>query len=124
MNIATVLTFIGLGCALMYLAVSISTIKVKREAEKHFVELLAEEHCATKLRALREEIMRDGVASYDELRTLIDCLDRVSLGLSPKHRASILSGLHQRGAIGRAWYAAKLLNKAGIGSGAIPVPIT
>lgn len=123
MVISTVLVLIALASALMGFVASIWTFKVKLEAERHFLQLLGDKRCATELRALRTEIMRDGVASYEELDALVDRLDRVTLGLSQKHRAVIRRALRQQHIISRARYVAMLLNRAGIGSGAIPVPI-
>src|SRR3954466_6201117 len=83
--------------------------------------LLGKEAVAMRLRELRRQIMKDGAVSSSELQNLTGCLERLASGLSKEHELRIGQGLRQRSLRGRARYAAKLMNRAGIGSGSLPV---
>jgi hypothetical protein len=96
----------------------------KSRAEREYLRLLSVH--ATTLRNLRAHLTRDrGVMTSEELQELIASLDGVAHGLSPEYQRLIAEGLHQRSVLSRARYVARLMNKAGIGSGpfllAIPV---
>ncbi|HEY0681837.1 MAG TPA: hypothetical protein VGD45_05880 [Steroidobacter sp.] len=106
--------------AIIGVACSIASIKHKSEAEQQFLDILAKRESVVRLHHLRDQIVRDGVATTKELQRLIDALDAESERLSEEHRRLIIEGLHQPSMRGRARYVAKLMDKAGIGSGAIP----
>jgi hypothetical protein len=91
----------------------------KYKAEREYLRLLPAQ--ANALLEMRNCVMRHGVVTSEELEELITSLDRASEGLSVKHRRLISAALHQRQLRGRARYAAKLMNKAGIGSGPFPI---
>jgi hypothetical protein len=104
--------------------VTFREIVQKGRAEREYLRLLSAQ--ATTLCSLRARLTRDRrVMTSEELQELIASLDCVAQGLSPEYQRLIAEGLHQRSVLGRARYVAKLMNKAGIGSGpfllAIPV---
>lgn len=104
----------GLGTAM-----SVWTLKNKSKAEREYLRVLRRH--AENLKLMRTSAMGDGVVTEDELAQLIASLDRASECLSSQDRKLVATGLHQPSIRGRARYAAKLLNKAGIGSGSLPV---
>ncbi len=107
--------------AMVGVASSLLTIKLKVDAERRLLELLSAGELAQRLRKLRTEVMQDGVTTPEELQQLVDSLDPLLEELSAEHRRAIGEGLHQRSMRGRARYIAKLMNKAGIGSGPLPI---
>jgi hypothetical protein len=110
-------------CCVAAVAFVIAIIKTEREdlaARREFHRLLVEN--AGSLRGLRERIMLDGVATFDELAQLVRALERVAEGLSERHRKVVVWPLQSHDAHQRARYAAHVMNKAGIGSGYIPIP--
>jgi hypothetical protein len=64
-----------------------------------------------------------GAVTQKELTQIIALLERASEGLSAQDRTAVAEGLHQPSLRGRARYAAKLMNKAGIASGSLPLAI-
>ncbi len=112
------------GCAaLMGVWASLVTLNRKRQAERQFLSVLAGAAAATQLREIRRRIMEDGAVSSSELQSLIASLEKLTDQLSRQHKLLIEYGLRQRSLRGRARYAAKLMNRAGIGSGSLPVAI-
>jgi hypothetical protein len=93
----------------------------KQRAEREFLNVLAQEAVAARLLALRRHIMKDGAVSSSELQNLMACLEKLTGELSKEHKTRVEHGLRQRSLRGRARYAAKLMNRAGIGSGSLPV---
>lgn len=83
--------------------------------------MLANETEAAHLRVLWRKIMEDGAVSSSELQSLIGSLEKLTNELPREHKLLIEYGLRQRSIRGRARYAAKLMNRAGIGSGSLPV---
>jgi hypothetical protein len=67
--------------------------------------------------------MKDGAVSSSELQKLIGSLEVLTNELSREHKLLIEYGLRQKSLRGRARYAAKLMNRAGIGSGSLPIAI-
>ncbi len=112
------------GCAaLAGVLASIVALAQKQRAEREFLIVLAEETAATRLRELRCKIMEDGAVSSSELQSLTTFLEKLTNELSTEHRLLVEYGLRQRSLRGRARYAAKLMNRAGIGSGSLPIAI-
>ena len=112
------------GCAaLTGVLASVFALAQKKRAEREFLIVLVREAAATHLRELRLKIMEDGAVSSSELQNLITFLETLTNELPKEHRLQIAYGLRQRSLRGRARYAAKLMNRAGIGSGSIPVAI-
>ena len=102
---------------------SIVALKQKQSAEREFLHVLVNATAATRLREIRSKITEDGAVSSSELQHLINSLEKLTNELSREHRPLIEHGLRQRSIRGRARYAAKLMNRAGIGSGSLPVAI-
>jgi hypothetical protein len=100
-------------------AFSFLTIRHKSIAEREYSRLLQKR--AEALRKLRNRVTHDGVVSSEELNQLIASLDRAAQDLSAGHRRLISAALHQPSVRGRARYAAKVMGKAGIGSGPLPL---
>jgi len=110
-------------CCVAAVAFAFAMIKTEREdlaARREFNRLLLEN--ADSLRILREPIMLDGVATFDELAQLVRALEHVADGLPERHRKVVVEPLRSHDAHQRARYAARVMNKAGIGSGYIPIP--
>jgi hypothetical protein len=102
---------------------SIVALTRKQRAEREFLVVLAQEPAVTRLRELLRQIMKDGAVSSSELQSLTTCLVKLTGELPKEHQLQIEYGLRQRSLRGRARYAAKLMNRAGIGSGSLPVAI-
>jgi hypothetical protein len=98
---------------------TLRTLSHKSKAEREYLSILKEQ--ASTFQALRNRAMHDGVVTNEELMQIVASLDSASEALSTEHRKLVLTGLHQPSLRGRARYAAKLLNKAGIGSGSLPI---
>jgi hypothetical protein len=112
------------GCAaLAGVFASITALTEKYRAEREFLIVLAKETAAARLRDLRCKIMKDGAVSSSELQKLIGSLEVLTNELSREHKLLIEYGLRQKSLRGRARYAAKLMNRAGIGSGSLPIAI-
>jgi hypothetical protein len=110
-------------CCLAIVVIVINQIVVSRElraAHREYRRLLLENEDS--LRTLREQIMLDGVVTFDELEHLIRTLERIAEGLSERHRRVIAPSLREHFVRDRARYAAGLMNRAGIGSGYFPIP--
>jgi hypothetical protein len=115
------LSVIAGSAALTGLFGSIISMAQKRRAEREFLNVLAQETVATPLRELRYRIAKHGAMSVSELQSLTARLGSLAGGLSKEHKLQIQHGLRQRSLRGRARYAAKLMNGAGIGSGSLPI---
>jgi hypothetical protein len=122
-ELVTSLAAAATAAAMVGLASSLLTIKLKMDAERRLLELLSAEDRAQHLRKLRSQVMQDGVTTPEELQQLVDSLEPLLQELSAEHRRAIGEGLHQRSMRGRARYIAKLMNKAGIGSGPLLVAV-
>jgi hypothetical protein len=122
-ELVTSLSAAATAAAMVGLASSLLTIKLKMDAERRLLELLSAEDRAQHLRKLRSQVMQDGVTTPEELQQLVDSLEPLLQELSAEHRRAIGEGLHQRSMRGRARYIAKLMNKAGIGSGPLLVAV-
>jgi hypothetical protein len=96
------------------------TIRQRSNAEREYLRLL--QRRAEALRSLRNRVMHHGVVFPEELNQLIAALDQAADGLSAEHRRLISAALHQPSVRGRARYAAKVMEKAGIGSGPLLLP--
>jgi hypothetical protein len=124
MDTEVVMSMMAACAALAGVLVSITALTQKQRAEREFLTvLLARETAAARLRELRSEITKDGAVSSAELQNLIGSLEILTNELSREHKVLIGYGLRQRSIRGRARYAAKLMNRAGIGSGSLPVAI-
>jgi len=121
MDAEIVLSVIAGTAALTGLLASIVSVAQKQRAEREFLNLLAQEAVATPLRELRRRIVKNGAVNSSELQSLTTRLGNIAGRLSREHRLQIESGLRQTSLRGRARYAAKLMNRAGIGSGALPI---
>jgi len=110
------------GCAAFAgVLASVVGLNQKQRAEREFLNVLANETEAAHLRVLWRKIMEDGAVSSSELQSLIGSLEKLTNELPREHKLLIEYGLRQRSIRGRARYAAKLMNRAGIGSGSLPV---
>lgn len=107
----------------IWVAASINSIRRKLEAERHFISVLASKANASAIRHLWEDILSDGVASLPELQQLVSALERASEAIPPEKRKLVLEGLRQPSIGARARYAAKLVNRAGIATGPLPIPV-
>jgi len=114
------LTLVG---AIIGLALGLSVIKRKIDAERCFLAILSLEDRAKPLRELRDRVMQKGVATAEELQQLVDLLDSFVQEMPAKYRRAIREVLHQDSMLGQGRYVAKLMNRAGIGSGPIPIPV-
>jgi hypothetical protein len=123
MDTEVVISVIAACAALAGVLASISALTEKQRAERAFLTVLTRDAAATRLRELRCEIMEDGAISSFELQNLIGSLELLTNQLSREHKLLIECGLRQRSIRGRARYAAKLMNRAGIGSGSLPIAI-
>ena len=123
MDAEVLLSVIAGSAALTGLLASIVSLAQKRRAEREFLNLLGREAVATPLREFRHQMMKHGAMSSSELQSLIARLRSLAGELPKEHKLQIESGLRQRSLRGRARYAAKLMNSAGIGSGSLPVAI-
>ena len=123
MDPEVVMSVMAGGAACVGVLASILALTQKKHAEREFLNVLLEETAAARLRALRCKIMEDGAVSSSELQNLISSLEKLTNELSTEHRLLIEYGLRQRSLRGRARYAAKLMNRAGIGSGSLPIAI-
>jgi len=117
MKIDIILSLIAGSAAVIGVIASLSLVKQKFEAERDFLSLLTNDAALPRLRELRKQIPPDGVTSPAELKQLITSLDQLTAGLSERHRQLIREGLWQPSVRGRARYAAKWMNKAGVASG-------
>jgi hypothetical protein len=120
MELQLILSLISGVVAVAGAMMSVATVWLKARAERQYLHRLVERRSA--IREIRNRAMRDGVITPDELQQLIACLEKAAEGMPVAQRRLIAEGLHQRSMRGRARYAAKLMNKAGIGSGYLPVP--
>jgi hypothetical protein len=100
---------------LIWVVESVVMVVERSNAEREYLRLLPTQ--ANTLLEVYNRVMPDGVVTSEKLEQLIASLDRVSEGLSIGHRRLISAALHQRSLSGRARYAAKVMEKAGIGSG-------
>ena len=123
MDPEVVMSVMAGGAACVGVLASILALTQKKHAEREFLNVLLEETAAARLRELRRKIMEDGAVSSSELQNLISSLEKLTNELSTEHRLLIEYGLRQRSLRGRARYAAKLMNRAGIGSGSLPIAI-
>lgn len=114
------LTLVG---AIIGLTLGLSIIKLKIDAERCFLAILSLEDRAKPLREIRARVMQKGVATAEELQQLVDLLDSFVQEMPAKYQRAIREGLHQDSMLGQARYVAKLMNRAGIGSGPIPIPV-
>jgi hypothetical protein len=121
METQIILAVLSAAAAIAGVATSLLTIKYKSDAEDLLVKRLMERVRAQTLKELRDEAMSDGVATERELQRIIESIEAVTTDLSLVHRRAIAQGLRQRSIKGRARYVAKVMNKAGIGSGSLPV---
>jgi len=121
MDAEIVLSVIAGSAAVTGLFGSIASMAQKRRAEREFLNVLAQETVARPLRELRYRIMKHGAMSVSELQSLTTRLGSLAGELSKEHKLQIQHGLKQRSLRGRARYAAKLMNRAGIGSGSLPI---
>jgi hypothetical protein len=96
------------------------TIRHRSNAEREYLRLL--QRRAEALRSVRDRVTHDGVVFPEELNRLIAALDQAAEGLSAQHRRLISAALHQPSIRSRARYAAKVMEKAGIGSGPLLLP--
>jgi len=122
-NLEVLLSVIACSAATLCLFASIVDLIEKQRAEREFQKVLCNETAARHLRELRSRFMEDGVVSEAELHSLIASLEKLTHELSKKHKLLIERGLHQRSILGRARYVAKVMNKAGIGAGPLPIPM-
>jgi hypothetical protein len=112
------------GCAaLAGVWASIVALTQKQRAEREFLHVLGRANAASRLREIRRKITEDGAVSSSELQSLISSLEKLTNELPREHQVLIEYGLRQRSIRGRARYAAKLMNRAGIGSGSLPIAI-
>lgn len=112
------------SAALTMLLASVVSLSQKQRAEREFLSLLTQEAVATPLRELRCQIMKRGAMSVSGLQSLTDRLGSLAGELSKEHKLQIERGLRKGSLLGRARYAAKLMNRAGIGSGSLPIATT
>lgn len=122
--IVSLLSLLAASVAVAGVVHSFASVRHKSIAERRFLGLLASDPSAViRVRELRNQIMHDGVTTPAELRRLIACLESLSRALPEDQRRLVAEGLHQRSLRGRARYAAKLMNKAGIASGSLPIAL-
>jgi hypothetical protein len=124
MNVDILMSLVACSVAIVALIESVAAIIRKLEAERRFLVVLTSESASGELRRLWDEIMQDGVASKIELQELVASLGQMSERLSVEDRMQIDQGLRQRSMLGRARYVAKLMNKAGVGVGPLPVALS
>ena len=115
------LSVVAGSAALTALLASVVSLAQKRRAEREFLNVLARETVAKPLRELRYRMVKQGAVSASELQSLTARLAALAGELSKEHKLQIERGLRQRSLRGRAQYAAKLMNHAGIGSGSLPI---
>jgi len=109
--------------AVIGIILAVAIVRRKLKALERFVALLATPERAHTLRALWDEVMRDGVATPAEVHLLVCALKEAAKSLSPKDQRLILGGFMQRSVLGRARYVAMIINRAGIAEGPLPVPV-
>jgi hypothetical protein len=119
MEAQLIMAFIAAVAAAGALFVSFSAVLLNAQAERAYLHTLRAR--ADELRNMRAHMMDRGVITPEELAQLIASLDQIARSLPTKHQRLIAQGLHQRSLRGRARYAAKLMNGAGIGSGPLPI---
>jgi hypothetical protein len=107
----------------IWVGASVNAIRRKLAAERLFIAVLSSAETARPLREIWEDILSDGVATIPELKLLVAALERASEALPPEVRNLALEGLRQPSLGARARYAAKLVNRAGIASGPLPIPV-
>jgi hypothetical protein len=111
MSIELFLSLIAVATAFIGLLASLRQIVRKMRAERECLRLLSSQPGA--LYIPRDELV-GGNWSFEELHKVVSSIDRATVRLSPRDRRLIAEGLHQRSALGRARYAAKLLKAAGV----------
>jgi hypothetical protein len=121
MDTEVVISVMAACIALTGVLASISALIEKQRAERAFLTVIAGNAAAARLREIRCAIMEDGAVSSSELQNLIGSLELLADQLPREHKLLVAYGLRQRSIRGRARYAAKLMNRAGIGSGSLPV---
>jgi hypothetical protein len=121
MEAEIILSVVAGSAALAALLGSVVSLAQKQRAEREFLKVLARETVATPLRDLRYRIARRGAMSASELQGLTARLEGLAGELSRKHKLQIERGLRKRSLRNRARYAAELMNRAGIGSGSLPI---
>jgi hypothetical protein len=95
-------------------AESIISLRRKINAEKKYIDYLRTEKVSRNLRVRINSFNNEGVVSDEDLTVIINRLDKAARRLSRRDRMYIAEALHQRSTIGRARYADKVLEKAGI----------
>src|SRR5690349_1159377 len=109
------LSVVAASAALTALLASVVSLARKQRAEREFLNVLTQEAVAEPLREIRYRMMKQGAVSASELQRLTSRLGSLASELSKEHRLQIEHGLRQRSLRGRARYAEKLMNRAGIG---------
>jgi hypothetical protein len=117
------LSAITAGAALAGLAVSTMRLQYKLAAQRRLANLLASDPASVRLQAVRERMVHDGVATAGDLQQLIGHLERLTRTLPVEQQRLIEEGLLQRSVRGRTRYAERLMDKAGLGSGSLPIPV-
>jgi hypothetical protein len=118
-NAKLLLPILSAAVALAGTVLSIMKVGSKSRAEREYLRLLNAN--SAMLLTTRIRVMNDGVVSEAGLTKIIEKLEQTARGLSAEDRRLVATGLHQHSVRGRARYAAKLMNKAGIGSGPLLV---
>jgi hypothetical protein len=68
-------------------------------------------------------MVHGGIATSAEIQQLVGSLDGVARALPEDYKQLIEESLLQRSVRGRARYAEKLMDKAGIGAGSPPIAV-
>ncbi len=120
MELQLIMSVISGVAAVAGVFLELAAVRLKLRAEREYLTLLVTRGKAA--REVRNRVMQDGVITPEELQQLVVCLETAAEGMPEEQRRLISDGLRQRSMRGRARYAAKLMNKAGIGSGYLPIP--
>jgi hypothetical protein len=120
MELQLIMSMISALIAVTGAIMALASVWLKARAEREYLSRLAAR--GNSVREVRTRAMQDGVVTSNELEQLIAYLERAAEDMPAAQRRLISEGLRQRSMRGRARYAAKLMNKAGIGSGYLPIP--
>jgi hypothetical protein len=123
MDAQLLLSAVAAGAGVAGVVVSILRLKRKFDAEHMFLNLLISDPAFAGLQALRERMVHGGIATSAEVQQLVGSLDDVARALPEDYKQLIEESLLQRSVRGRARYAEKLMDKAGIGAGSPPIAV-
>ena len=121
--VQALLPFAAVGGVLLLLIDSISRERKAIAAERSLLNLLRSDPNSQRLRRVRERMAQEGIATLGDLQPLIEPLESLTRTLPVEQQRWIEEGLLQSSARGRARYAERLMDKAGLGSELMPIQV-